>query len=273
MIIELFGPPGSGKTTFAHALAAALKERAATTELILSYRPAERVVSLDSCATAPAQAVVARRLARPIVEVLALARHPLVNVQGVISAVNLVRKLPPRTVLSALREVQYIARLSNSWHRASHAPHIVVFDQAYVQAVYSLALLSGVTDETLLADALKFAPKPDLLIRLEAPLEVLRARLHHRKCLQGAIERLFELRVQADPKSMAITERLSNALRERGQPVTCIASLDEGALRQGVKRTVRQIMGKMPALHRDVRDGAVRKPPSGAPRHRGRRYA
>jgi thymidylate kinase len=247
MIVELFGHPGVGKTTFARALAARLKERGAAVELILSYRPAERVAALDPCATAPAKAILARRLARPIFEMLALARHPLINAQGVISAVSLVRKLPPRTVLSAMREVQYIARLSSSWHRACHEPHIVVFDQAYVQAVSSLAAHCSAMDEAQLADTLELAPRPDLLIRLEAPLEVLRARLHHRKCLQSAIERLFELNVQANLESMAIIDRLTNVLRERGQPMTCIASLDEASLRQGVEKIVRQIMGEMTA--------------------------
>jgi thymidylate kinase len=252
MIIELFGHSGVGKTTFAYALAARLKERGAAVELILSYRPAECVAALDSCATAPAQVILARRLARPVFEVLALARHPFVSARGVVLAVSLVRKLPPRTVLSAMREVQYLARLSSSWHHASHEPRIVVFDQAYVQAVCSLAALCGaMDDEARLADALEFAPRPDLLIRLEAPLEVLKARLHRRKCLQSAIERLFELKVQANLESVAIVGRVTNVLRERGQPTTCIASLDKTSLCQGVERIVRRIMGDVTAKHTD----------------------
>ena len=40
MIVELFGPPGAGKTTFARTLAAHLRERGHTVDLILSHRPA-----------------------------------------------------------------------------------------------------------------------------------------------------------------------------------------------------------------------------------------
>jgi adenylate kinase family enzyme len=41
MIIELFGPPAAGKTTFARTLAAQLGTCGRPAELILSYRPAE----------------------------------------------------------------------------------------------------------------------------------------------------------------------------------------------------------------------------------------
>jgi len=43
MIIELFGPQGVGKTTFARALSAELRERHQIVDLVLSYRPAERL--------------------------------------------------------------------------------------------------------------------------------------------------------------------------------------------------------------------------------------
>jgi thymidylate kinase len=252
VIVELFGPPGVGKSTFACVLAAKLKEHGVAAELILSYRPAERVVSLNGCAIAGTvpRAVVIRRLARPALEMmLALARQPLVNAHDLMSAVSIVRKLPPKNVLNAVREVQYITRLSNSWHRASRAGHVVVFDQAYVQAIYSLASLSGVTDEALLAQTLELIPRPDLYVRLEAPLEILRERLDRRKCLQSTIERLFELTTQANRESIAIIDRLNNVLRERQQHVNCIASLDSWSLQQGAEMTVQQIIANIKQEH------------------------
>ena len=42
MIIELFGPPGAGKTTFAQALKRHLREAGYIVEPVFSNRPAER---------------------------------------------------------------------------------------------------------------------------------------------------------------------------------------------------------------------------------------
>ena len=42
MIVELFGPPGVGKTTFASALTAFLRQRGQAVDSLMSYRPAEQ---------------------------------------------------------------------------------------------------------------------------------------------------------------------------------------------------------------------------------------
>ena len=123
---------------------------------------------------------------------LTIARHPFANSRDVKTAIHLVRLLPPTGIFASIKNGQYISRLSHSWHEKSGSPHVVLFDQGFVQAVCSLALLAGVATDAQVADALDYAPISDLLIRLEAPLELLKTRLYDRRRLQSSIEHLFE---------------------------------------------------------------------------------
>jgi hypothetical protein len=118
--------------------------------------------------------------------------------------------------------------------------HIVIFDQAYVQALCSLAVLRRV-DETVLAQALDFAPKADLLIRMSAPLEVVKSRLHDRTCRQGAIERMLERRLDVNLDFIQISDHLEQLLRSRGRPVVCVSSLDRQSLCEGVERIEQEL--------------------------------
>src|ERR1700688_2647775 len=98
MIIELFGPPGAGKTTFARALAARLREHGHTVDLILSCRPAEgSSTSARPASDLPVQQLssMIRRLTRPVAEMLTMARHPMTTSHDVRTAVKLVKILPP----------------------------------------------------------------------------------------------------------------------------------------------------------------------------------
>jgi thymidylate kinase len=257
MIIELFGPPGAGKTTFVRALAASLLEHGHRAEFKLSLRPAERLRDADPIAL---RAIIARRLARPAVEMLTLARHPLVSAQHVRASSLLVRIFSRRTGIGSIREFQYLARLSYSWHRAANVDHIVIFDQAYVQALCSLAVHRRV-DERVLAQALDFAPKADLLIRMTAPLEVLKLRLHDRTCRQSAIERMFERRLDVNLDFMQTGDHLEQLLRSRGRPVVCVSSLDRQSLYEGVERIEQELNSRWRGelTGRDEEDGRAWK--------------
>src|ERR1700687_1207241 len=101
MIIELFGPPGAGKTTFARTLAAHLRERGHTVDLILSHRPRE----MRSASALPTQQITSTisRLIRPFAEIMTLARHPRTLSQEVGTAFTLIKILPPSSTLWSLR--------------------------------------------------------------------------------------------------------------------------------------------------------------------------
>lgn len=258
MIIELFGPPAAGKTTFASALAARLRERGHTVDLILSQRPAEgssqEIRSATDLAT-PQISPMIRRLTRPFAEILTMARHPFTIPHDVGMALNLIKILPPSNALWLLRLVQYVSRLSRAWFQASNSGHITLFDQAFVQAVCSLVLLSGVEDELLITNALDAIPKSDLLVRLDAPTEILKARLRDRQGLESRIERLLELDSATSLRSSAIIDYLHELLRKGDRQIMNAASLDQHSLNEAVERIEKQITAQFTKEQR----GAARR--------------
>jgi hypothetical protein len=217
-------------------------------ELVLSQRPAERAPHPDPRATVPPShqvATVIKRLSRPVSDMLSLARHPPISSPGVKTAATLLKLLPPRSMIWSIRLSQYITRLSHSWARAAQARHIVLFDQAFIQVICSLALLGRTSDRALIAHALDCTPKSDLFISIEAPYETLLSRLRERERLQGRIERLFELDLQESLASVRIIDQLHILLQERKSSTIYAFSLDRLSFPQCVNGVGKQIMAKL----------------------------
>lgn len=242
MIIELFGPPASGKTTFAHALAMALAKDGFDVQLIASSRPAEH----GSNAPGNARALSSRRTVytAPLSRAAKLTGAARVLLAGTPRdefTTGMLDLLPPRTLLRWLRCRRFLSLLSHSWETATASDGIVVFDQGFLTALCSMALLTASVDRSLLLGGLMLVPRPHLLIRLDAPREVLESRLQSRLAHQSPVERWFEFDLKTSLEQIEMTDAIVHMLQENGERMMNVSSLDHRMLEEGLDRTVRWV--------------------------------
>ena len=240
MIIELFGPPAAGKTTLAHALATALEKNGFDVQLIASSRPAERgSIQVDSTR---ALSWCGSALAAPLSRAAKLISAAPVLLAGARSdelSASLMDLLPPRSLLWSVRYRRFLSLLSRSWKMASTSDRIVIFDQGFLTALCSMALLARSVDRSVMVRGLALIPRPNLLVRLDAPRETLEARLRARLGRQGALERLFEFDLQTSLQQIETTNDVAHMLQEQGGRMMHVSSLDRRLLEKAVDRIVR----------------------------------
>lgn len=241
MIVELFGPPAAGKTTFARGLVARMQAEGLEAELVSSYRPAER-----ARASAPGFGpAVLRRLARPVAELAAMSRDRSgADESGSVAAI-LLRMFPPRSLLWSVRLRQYLVRLDRAWHEQDHRDRVVVFDQGFVQAIGSLVLLARGPVDHAIAPALDLIPQPGLLVWLDTPLPVLEQRLIARRQRLSRAERWLELDLATNLRSARILADLHAELRRRwGAGIVPVDGGDAASLAAGMHRVLAAVAGR-----------------------------
>jgi len=275
MIIELFGPPAAGKTTLAHALAKALEKNGFDAQLIASSRPAEggsiqveRMQGLSWCETA-----LANPLSRAAKAVSA-APILLTGLRTDELTASLMNLLPPRTLLRSIRCHRFLSLLSRSWKMASASDRIVVFDQGFLTALCSMALFARFVDRSIIARGLALIPRPNLLVRLDAPRATLEARLRSRLARQGAVERLFEFDLQTNLRQVETIREVADMLQEQGRRMMHVNSLDRRLLEDAVERIMLEAKSwdekkswnekLSPTADSLSRDGALSEPPDDA---------
>ena len=234
MIIELFGPPASGKTTFAKALVAALRTRGHIVHPMFSSRPAEASDG-GSAGGAPVSqnhGAFVRRIFRPVQELFALTRSQSANGTRFVSKV--IGMMPPTSPVWRFRLSQYLLRLSHSWQHSARSDHITVYDQAFVQFAGSLVLLGKPAKSEPIANVLKGMPQADLYIRLQAADVVIEERLQERNRRQGPIERLLEFDLKMNLASIGVIEQLQRTLSVLGRTIVVASSSDPAQLRRCV---------------------------------------
>lgn len=223
MIVELCGTPAAGKTTTARLLAAGLRMRDYEVQLVSSFRPTETASNLGPVATS------LWRLSRPVRETLAAARAMTNGEQHDHLVTELLHLLPPRNVFRSMRISQYLLRLLLSWERASRAHHIVLFDQAFIQGLASLMVLAKTAERAATDQAFWRIPKPDLLIRVHAPEDLLRARLCKRGRKQSRFERLFELDLRSNLRFGPALDVLCGTFNRQIAPVIPVHTDDSAS--------------------------------------------
>ncbi len=253
MIIEFFGPPGSGKTTFSLTLADRLRAGGYSASLRLSARPREEVLTIvPNGDEEPTFRTAARRLIFPAYELIAKAGGWSKTPSNGRVASMLSQALPQGQILRSLRMRQHLMRLSNVWSQACTSQDIWIFDHAYIQAVASIALVQpSMTDESIVA-LLQAAPQADIAFRVEAPISDLEVRLGRRHRHMGGLGRMFEETSVGVQEHAALAKRIEGLLRRLDRQVLALRSVEDETFEENIGIAERATLNAFTGCKRQI---------------------
>ena len=239
IMVEFFGPPAAGKTTLAFAVADALQTRGIEARVISSARAGGRVSFAASRlpASCRAAAVGAAKTVGAVRALVPGAVPPSVD--------ELMALMLPGGWTRRLRLRRYAAELHRSWQDARQADGVVIFDQAFLNLLCSLAVMAGSVDRRMLSHAVALVPASDIAVRLEAPRALLDARLQQRRDRQGALERAFENDLEKGLVQGEISETVDMLLRRGGRRPLVLRSHDASGLAEAAERIARECCSRM----------------------------
>ncbi|TPK83960.1 MULTISPECIES: oligosaccharide flippase family protein [unclassified Mesorhizobium] len=254
MIIEFFGSPGSGKTTFAHALAEQLRGKGYHAKVALSYKPGTRAGSFDLGIFLFVSRIVSAIFSTARILISSKGRPNDLSI-----SLSLVRLIPPKRRIWRARIWQYILHLSRRWSRAKQSSEIIIFDQGYVQAIGSLAAFNGSADHATLAKALSLAPPADLTVRLVVPSAVVENRLRRRMEREPPAERIFEADMNVNMRSLGVFESINDLLAISGRKVISVENADGRSKFNSICKVEKQIISALSRTDKEVAAGGQRQ--------------
>ena len=229
MIIELFGPPGAGKTTFTRALCQELAERGITAKTVNGYRLIEYGEIID-------EDLAGRHSIRRIFRKIAtsgpilLTPLPRDSVEA-----QLLAKVPPRSRTWLWRMKVDIALLFEAWREAQRSQGCFIFEEGRLQSLSALLLLARTPDMDAVRDCLAILPRPDMLVQLDAPPEALHQRLVNRHARQSFLEvLLFEMNVDRSLKQADLSREIGECARQADWPLVRVNSADPKDVRNAI---------------------------------------
>ncbi|MER8435532.1 hypothetical protein NKH36_07135 [Mesorhizobium sp. M1312] len=208
MIIEIFGPTGSGKTTFAHALARRLRGDGYHAKVVLSYQPSTRGGRFDFGIFLFISRIMAAIFST---SKILLSPRGRMNLS---TSLSMIRMLPPKKRIWRARLWQYLLKLSRCWDQAKQSRDVEIFDQGYVQAIASLAMSNGTADNVALAKALSLAPVADITLRVVVPQAIVETRLLQRMEHEPPAERIFEPDFDTSMRAFGMFQTINDILMQ-----------------------------------------------------------